>query len=118
MSSNLQTTLGATEPQDGNPWLKTFYNILNRLWQSLALIINGNISFGNGIDKANIDGIWKTAVSVAGNFTVVHNLGRQPVGYLMVKSDAFENLKFVSSTTTQLVLAGQNGGANILLFIF
>jgi len=106
-------------PQNGDSasWLKTFYDVINRLYGSLASTVNGSVSFGDGISTDNISGIWATALTVAGNFTVTHNLGRIPVGYLVMKSDAFENLKFISSTTTTITLAGQNGGANILLFI-
>lgn len=113
----IETVLNVSPPPKGDNWLKTFFDVLNRLWQQLATLINGAISFGDGIDSSNIDGVWVPALTVAGNFTVTHNLNRAPIGYLWVKSDAFENIKFVSATTTQITLAGQNGGANILLFV-
>lgn len=118
----IDTTLQISQPPtsgDQANWLKSFFDNFNRLYGQLASLINGSISFGDGTvgSTDNISGVWETALTVAGNFTVTHNLGRLPVGYLMVKNDAFENLKFISSTTTTIVLAGQNGGANILLFI-
>jgi hypothetical protein len=95
-----------------------FVEELKQAWQSLARLFNGGVSFGDGTNIDNISGAWVPALTVIGNFTVSHNLGRVPVGTLMVKTDAFENLKFVSATATQITLAGQNGGANVLLFVF
>lgn len=114
----LQTTISAPTPPNDPKWLKVFWDALNKVWGQLAIIINGGISFGDGTARGNIDGVLVTATTVAGNFTVTHGLNRTPVGYWMVKSDAFENLKFVSSTASQITLAGQNGGAHITLFVF
>jgi hypothetical protein len=108
-----------TPPEDDNgKWLVKFYKVFNRLWQSMSFVLNGNVSFGDGTSTDNIQGVWATALTVIGNFTVTHNLGKIPVGYFIAGSDAFENIKFVSSTTTTITFAGQNGGANIRLFIF
>jgi len=112
----IDTTIQISPPS-GDDWLTSFFALIRRLYENIALAFKGQISFGDGIDVDNIRGTWKTAVSAAGNFTVNHNLGYIPTGWFMVKTDAFENLKFISSTTTQITLAGQNGGANILLFI-
>lgn len=95
-----------------------FVEEIKQAWQALASLFNGNVSFGDGTNVDNISGAWANAVTVAGNFTVNHNLNRTPVGVFMVKTDAFENLKFVSATQTTITLAGQNGGANVSLFIF
>ena len=95
-----------------------FVDILKQAWQNLFGVLNGNVSFGDGTNADNINGVWANANSVIGNFTITHNLGRVPVGYLIVKSTAFEIVKFISSTTTQLTLAGQNGGSALTLFIF
>lgn len=106
------------QPGKGRTDLGTFVAYLERIWITLLAVVNGRIGFGSVGNPDNIDGTLVTATTVAGNFTVTHNLLRSPTGYWMVTSDAFENLKFISSTTTQITLAGQNGGAHITLFIF
>lgn len=95
-----------------------FVELLRQRWTQLAFLFNGNISFGDGTNSDNISGVWVTVNSVIGNFTVNHNLGRIPAGYIIASQTAFEVTKFVSSTTTQITLAGQNGGSALTLFIF
>lgn len=97
---------------------KKVHGEIRKGWQILYQILAGQVSYGDGVNKDNIDGVWATAVSVAGNFTVTHNLGRVPVGYHVVKSTGFENVKFISATTSQITLAGQTGGSTLTLFIF
>lgn len=97
---------------------KQFVEQIKQAWQNLASLFNGNISFGDGTNVDNINGAWATAASVAGNFVVNHNLGRTPVGWFIVSKDGFEDVKLISKTTTTITLAGQNGGVNLLLFIF
>jgi len=116
--ARIDTTIGIKPPNQTEGWIYGFFNAINRLYQALAIAFNGNISFGDGINADNINGVWVPVHTVMGNNTINHNLGRIPVGYLMVKSDAVEFLSFVSSTTTQIVLSGLAGGANVLLFIF
>ena len=118
MARVVPSTINVEPPkiEEGN-WIKRFYDALNKITQATIQSVNGNISFGNGTNLDNINGSWVNATSVAGNFTITHNLGRIPAGWIMVNTDAFENLKFISSTATQMVLAGQNGGAHIRLFI-
>src|ERR1700679_1392834 len=71
--------------------VQSFVYMLQTLWQSLASIINGNISFGNGSQSDNINGIW-SSVTTPGtpntNFTITHNLGRVPVGYIVMSKTA------------------------------
>lgn len=114
----LDTVIPTGRPPKDDSWSGAFFAAINRLWGQLASIINGQIGFGDGVSTDNIDGKWISTLTVIGNFTVNHGLGRVPVGYLMVKTDAFENLKFVAATGNTITLAAQNGGANILLFVF
>lgn len=97
---------------------KQFVEQVKQAWQNLANLFNGNISFGDGTNVDNINGVWAPTISVAGNFVVTHNLGRTPVGWFIVSKDGFEDVKLFSKTTTTITLVGQNGGVNLLLFIF
>lgn len=112
-----QLTIQVETPKEGLPWLKKFYDVIRDVYEKLATAFNGRIGFGDGTVPDNIDGVWVLALTVAGNFTITHNLGRIPAGWFMVKKDGFEDVKFISSTKTQLTLAGQNGGVNATFFI-
>lgn len=95
-----------------------FEKAVRRLWELLAKALNGNISFGDGTSPDNINGVWISVNTTIANFVVTHNLGRIPVGWLLVNKNGFEDIKQVSSTTTTLTLAGLNGGIAVKLFIF
>jgi len=105
-------------PQQLSITLTKFVEEIKQAWQNLFFVLNGNVSFGDGVNTDNINGVWATANSAIGNFVINHNLGRVPTGYFIVKSTAFEVVKFVSATNTQITLAGQNGGSALTLFIF
>jgi len=101
---------------------RRFRDALNRTYVQVARILNGNLSFGNGVDRDNLDGVWVSVLTPTPgdtDFTVVHNLGRVPVGYLLMRSD-LPSLIYdgsVIATTTELTLRNATDGANIVLFI-
>lgn len=97
-----------------------FQGGIKRLWDQLSKAFNGNVSFGDGTSSDNVAGAWAGPVITVvspGVFVVTHNLGRIPVGWFIAKKDGFEDVKFISSTTTTLTLSGQVGGINITLFV-
>lgn len=75
--------------------LRAFLKMLQKLWQQLANVINGHISFGSMIGLVvgtpvlcdNLDGVFilTPAVVAANNVTLAHDLNRVPVGYFIVR---------------------------------
>jgi len=109
-------------------WMK-----FQQTYQQLALAINGNISFGQVIggsnlingaavsrsQSCNIDGVWAnvTTPNPAGtSFTVTHNLGRTPSGWIIMQKTAAVDIFIISATTTQITF--QATVANITIFLF
>jgi hypothetical protein len=105
-----------------NLGVKNQWSMLNQYWQRLAKIINGQIGFGNGVLSDNIDGAWANATTGAANtdFTLAHNLGRLPVGYLLAKSDVGTVIYdgSIPATKTQITLKATGAAATIRVFIF
>ena len=63
---------------------------LNSRWATLAQAVNHHISFGDGENADNIDGVWAsvtTPVTPGTDFTITHNLGRKPVGVDLKQKD-------------------------------
>lgn len=100
-----------------DPWTNSFFRLFRNKWTQLVTLLNGQIGIGNGTTIDNINGVWVTVTTTQANFVVTHNLGRVPVGWQIWSKNGFEDLKFISSTTTTLTLAGLNGGVSVLLFI-
>jgi hypothetical protein len=102
--------------------LRLFANAILRVWQLLAQVINGNVSFGNGTASDNVSGVWATAADTGlanTDFTITHNLGRIPVGYLIMTSNIATDIYTgsVAATTTQITLRSSASHAAITLFI-
>lgn len=100
----------------------SFKQMLQRLWQQAIRIINGRIAFGDGTNQENIDGQWVTYVSNAvanTDDTITHNLGRIPVGYLvMTKSKAGDVYTgTIAWTATQMTLKCSVASVTAKLFI-
>lgn len=77
-------------PQDYTGSIDRFKQATKRYAERLANILNGQISFGNGVNLDNMQGRWINVVSpgVADtDFTAAHNLGRVPVGFITVFLD-------------------------------
>lgn|SRR5574337_1250647 len=91
-----------------------------KAWQVLSVIINGRLSFGDGTTPCNLDGVWVTAITNTVEFTVTHNLGRVPVGFLAVKKSAAVDLYAGVTTWTKndIHLVGTAVGVSVLLFVF
>lgn len=116
-------TLEVREPQPTIAWQKEFVNMLRRIYERLARVVNGQISFGDGINADNIDGVWVsvTTPGVANtDFTITHNLSRVPVGYLPVTKSAATDIYTgsVAATATQLTLRATGTNVDVLFFIF
>lgn len=97
-----------------------------QLWvKAVSTVINGNIEFGNPTSgPANIRGVWAsvTAPGAANtDFTVVHNLGRPAVGYLVMTTDRavaiYTSPSANGSPNTQTILRAGVASAVMTLFI-
>ena len=121
--SNLgSSNLGSTQrTSTGTSSLRTFTQMLQKVWRNLALAFNGNISFGDGTNSDNISGVWETVTFGAANtdVTITHNLGRVPVGYItMMKSQAGDIYTgSVAANKTQITLRCSTAGMTASLFI-
>jgi hypothetical protein len=102
--------------------LDDFTRMLFSLWQGLALLINGNITFGDGTIIDNINGTWfNITAPVAPNtdFTLNHNLNRIPAGYLVMEKDRACDVYTgsVAPTTTQITLRATVASAVLRIFV-
>ncbi len=109
-------------PREKVSSLTKFAQAVLRAWQLLTQVINGQISFGNGSSPDNIAGVWSAVVDTGlanTDFTVTHNLGRIPVGYLTMTASIATDIYTgsVSATKTQLTLRSSAAHASILLFV-
>lgn len=100
-----------------------FKGMLRRLYETLARTINGQVSFGDGTHRGNIQGNWVsvTTPGVANtDFTVNHVLGTIPVGYLVMSKAAAVDIYTgsVVATKTQITLRATVAGVAVQLFIF
>lgn len=90
--------------------LTRFARTILRSWQLMASVVNGQISFGNGTTVDNISGVWVLVTFAAANTDqlVTHNLGRIPVGYLLMTKSASCDVYTgsVGATKTQITLRG------------
>ena len=101
-----------------------FFRDLMRVYQRLAQIFNGRISFGWGasLTKENIDGVWvlgNTGAVANADFTLTHNLQRLPVGYIIMQKSAACDIYTGAAawTTTTLTLRGTVALTDIVLFV-
>lgn len=106
----------------GESGLVRFALMVRKLYEQLARIINGQINFGDGLLRDNIDGAWGVVPDTGPantDFTVVHNLGRIPVGYWLMTTDVATNIYTgtVSWTSTEITLKSSAANAAINLFI-
>ncbi len=102
--------------------LKAFVGMLKSIYQSLTLVINGNLGFGDGTSPDNLSGSWINVVAPAApntDFTVNHNLNRLPVGYLTMQKDRATDVYTGSivSTKTQLTLRSSVASAVLRIFV-
>lgn len=96
---------------------------IQRMYQLLASVINGQLGFGDVGNPGNINGVWLSTVtpSPSGtNFTLVHGLGRVPSGYLVGSKSASCDVYTgtLLATKTQITLAATVVGVTLKIFIF
>jgi|SRR5712664_1479638 len=100
------------------PWTM----MVRKLYEQLARVLNGLVSFGNGLSRDNIDGEWAVIPDTGAantNFTVTHNMLRLPVGYILMDSDRAVSIYngSVARTTTTITLKASVANASVTLFI-
>lgn len=112
-------------PGRPNEPLPQFQRMLRKLYEQLARVINGGISFGDGGNEVsdNIDGVWENVADTGAadtDFTVTHNLGRIPNGWLSVEQDkaGIYYLGSVTATETEITLKCSVANVAVRLFIF
>ena len=99
------------------------WRMLRRLWEQLARIVNGLISFGDGLKSDNIAGVWVAVTTPAANtdFTVTHNLKHVCVGYLvMTKSaacDVYTSPTANVDSTHTIILRATVNAVNLKMFL-
>ena len=108
---------------------------LGRLWSRIVASVNSGIEFGSPQSQSkglpgNIAGTWPgvlasgytiTTPGVANTeFTVVHNLGRIPIGYDVKSISAAAHIydsRKNAWTTTQMFLKCDQPSVNLVLFV-
>lgn len=103
--------------------LQPFVQMLAKDYRNLAIILNYHVGFGDGTNPDNIDGVWANVTAPATpntNFTVTHNLGRVPIGYLVVSKDRACDVftGTIVATKSQITLQAGVASAVLRLFIF
>lgn len=95
---------------------------LNKLYQQMARVINGQLGFGDGSQLDNMAGAWAnvtSSVATGTEFAITHNLGYVPIGYLVFTQNKPASFYLGSSawTTTQIFLKADNSSVAVKLFI-
>jgi hypothetical protein len=118
----LKPTMLSSQPVLGQAGFKTFIDMLQRLYQQLAKVINGGLTFGDGTHPDNISVFYSTQTpATAGvDFTLIHNLGRIPAGYLAIEKSASCDLYTgsVAATATQITLRSSVNGVTLRIMVF
>jgi hypothetical protein len=104
-------------------WLQGYVTMLTKSWEQLAKLVNGQVSFGNGVTRDNIQGNWfivTTPGTPNTDFVVNHNLGYIPVGVLVMGKGAsvdVYNSPTTVGTPTQITLRATVASVVVRLFI-
>lgn len=104
------------------PGVTKFSSMLRKLYEQLARIVNGNISFGNGTGFDNIRGVW-VAIGDTGaantDFTFNHNLLYIPTGFILMNQTKAGILYqgSVPWTDKQMTLKCSVANDSILIFV-
>lgn len=114
-------TISNYPPSGVDSKTKSHMFTLRKVYEQLATAFNGLINFGNGLTRDNIDGEWVSFVTpgaVNTNFTVTHNLGRIPVGYIIMTKNAACDIYTgtVAGTATQFTLKATVAGVTVNVF--
>lgn len=107
--------------QDYKSIFDRFQGAVKKYTETIAGVLNGQVGFGNGTEIDNMQGRWinTTSPGVADtDFTVDHNLGRVPVGFITISVDkaAVIYTGSIAWTTTQMTL--KVNAATVALRIF
>jgi hypothetical protein len=102
--------------------LVTFAKAVLRAWQLLTGIVNGQLTFGDGVNLDNISGFWANVADTGAantDFVVTHNLGRIPAGYLTFSASIATDIYTGSTaaTKTTVILRSSAAHAAVRLFI-
>lgn len=102
--------------------LKKWAFMIRKLYEQLARVLNGLVSFGNGLTRDNIDGEWATVLDTGPadtDFTVTHNLLRPPVGFILMTTTlgGVVYKGTVSWTNTTITLKDTMANDSILIFV-
>lgn len=111
------------KPRPGEP--RDFFNfamMLRKLYEQLARIVNGQISFGPGTGFDNIAGVWASVADTGladTNFSITHNLGYIPSGWILMNQSIAGVLYkgSVAWTTTTMSLKCNVAHDNVAIFI-
>ena len=105
VAATLQNAPVDKHTPEGTNWLR-----LRNVWEKAARVINGLLSFGDGTNPDNVDGIWANVVlpPAGTDFVITHNLLRVPAGYLVwamsAAGDIFTSPAPNPNPTTQIIL--------------
>lgn len=102
--------------------LLNFFKTLQKIYEQLARVINGRISFGDGLQRDNIAGEWAsttTPVSPDTEFSLTHNLGYVPQGWLTLNQNKAASLYSSGTpwTTTKIFLKCDVSTVAVKVFI-
>ena len=104
------------------PGASQFGKMLRKLYEQLVRIVNGRLSFGNGLTPDNIAGVW-AAIADTGtantDFTFTHNLLYVPTGFIVINQSK-AGVVYQGSipwTTTKITLKCSVANDKVLLFI-
>lgn len=114
------------------------WQMMTRVYEQLARVVNGGISFGTGFNlpipagatqsvpdrshSDNIDCVWIEVIVPAANtdFVIHHNLGRVLSAYIIARKsnpvDLYDSPNNVSTITTYIVRATAPAEMVLLLF--
>jgi hypothetical protein len=104
------------------PELSRWAIMVRKLYEQLARVVNGLISFGNGISRDNIDGEWASVADTGGanvDFTITHNMLRVPIGFIVMDQSKAGVIYHgsIAWTTTTITLRCNVANDSILIFI-
>lgn len=105
------------------PEIKKWALMVRKLYEQLARVVNGLISFGNPTSgRDNIDGEWASLTTPATpdtDFIVMHNLLRLPIGFIVMNQSKAGIIYqgSVPPTTTTITLKCNVSSDTILIFV-
>ena len=99
-----------------------FQKMAQKLWQRTAVVVNGNLSLGDGANPDNIAGAWANVTTPAvpnTDFFITHNLGAVPVGYQVHQKSTACDVYNGSQpwNSTRICLRASVGNVALRLFI-